>query len=436
MPSDFTYHNWAETIQCHPGEYDQPTTVEEVVQIVRRAEAEGKVVRVFGGRHSWSKFVLTDGALLNLDSLNKILAIDPDTHQVTIQAGMRIKDLVNILQYAGLGLKNLGSIMEQSFAGAISTGTHGTGRTLGSLHTQVVGMKIVSGGGKILEISSDDSNYAEMLSAAQVSLGALGVVVELTLQCVPLYNVRLKAWSEPYEDVLSRLDTLIADNQRVRFYWLSGTDEIYVNTMNDTDDPSHAVSPFMRWFRETVLRHDVLAALMEIGNHFPNAIGSINRFEAFVGYSEIDEVGPYFQELPVGVYPRHIESEYAVPIERSAEAIRICRTIVERHDNQVTLPTEFRFVQGDNAMLSPAAGRDSCYICAQTSDMDLAMAYFNDFEPAMKQLGGRPHWGKILTLTAAEVEAMYPDYHRFVALRRELDPRGTFASDGIRELFG
>lgn len=432
MSSHFTYRNWDRTLSCRPREFHQPSSIAEVIRVVRDAEATGSVVRVFGATHSWSSFVLTDDVLLNLDRLCHVVVIYPDNLRITVQAGIRIKDLVQVLHSVGLALPNVGSVMEQSIAGAISHGTHGTGKSIGCLHTQVVGMKIVSGGGEMLEISEADT---DLLAAARVSLGALGVIVEVTLKCVPIYNVHLKAWPVDFDEALAQVDQLLDENQRVRFYWLPGAKKMYINTMNDTKETSTGTSPLVRWLRDRLLRHHTLALLMGIGDRFPSAIGAINRFEARVGYNLIDEIGPYFEQLPIGVSPLHTEMEYSVPIERTADAMRETRRIVEAHGNQATLPQEFRFAHSDNAMLSPAFGRDSCYVCAQTSNNELAAKYFRDFEPAMKEMGGRPHWGKVFTLTPAEAEKMYPRYHEFCQLRRRIDPKDTFASKRIRDLF-
>lgn len=433
MRGDGVFHNWARNVQCRPSEFYQPSSVMEVVQIVHRAEAAHKVIGVYGAWHSTSQLVRTEGILINLDRLSQILTIDREKQQVTVQAGIRIKDLIIALRRVGLALRNLGSIMEQSIAGAISTGTHGTGLGLGCLHTHVVAMKIVTGGGQVVTLSRDQDPF--LFRAAQVSLGALGIIVEVTLQCVPFYHVHLKGWAAPQDQVLAQLEELTQNNERIRFYWLAGTDLLYINTLNSTDAPASPASPAKRWFRDRFLRHHLVGLLMRFGDTFPNTIAHINRLEAFAGYEKIDEVGPYYDEIPVGVYPLHYECEYAVPMEKAVESIHLNREIVQAHGNRVTVPIEFRFVQGDDALLSPVYKQDSCYICAETSGKDLAEAYFADFEPAMKGLGGRPHWGKEFSLTTQEAAALYPEYETFREIRCRLDPKQTFANDFIRTLF-
>jgi hypothetical protein len=182
---------------------------------------------------------------------------------VTVQAGIRIKELNRILPQHGLATRNLGSIGEQSIAGAISTATHGTGIKLGSLHTQVVGMELVAGDGRLLSLSEDTD--PELMAAARVSLGALGVITQVTLPCVPYYNLERKAQPLPFEEVLDRTDDLVNDNERVRLYWLPYTDVIQVATMNSTEGPPTPRSRYKEWFRDVVVRRELMELLVETG---------------------------------------------------------------------------------------------------------------------------------------------------------------------------
>ena len=203
--SNHRFQNWAQTIACKPASYCQPDIENDVSDIVRNAAANHKHVRVAGAGHSWAPLALTRDVLLNLDNLNTSLIADILKRRYTVQAGIRLKNLIPRLRLDGLALANLGSITEQSIAGAISTGTHGTGLTLGSIGTQIVGAKIVKGNGDVVSITDQDP---DRLNAARLSLGALGIITEVTIQCVPDYNLELTAYWAKFDDVVDQMETL------------------------------------------------------------------------------------------------------------------------------------------------------------------------------------------------------------------------------------
>ena len=182
--TEYRFRNWDGSLACRPGHFYQPESEEEVLGIVREASDVGGTVRTVGAGHSWSPLVLTDDTLINLDKLDRVVSVDAEQQRVTVQAGIRIKELNRLLPRYGLAMRNLGSIGEQSIAGAISTATHGTGIKLGALHTQVVGIELVTGEGGLLSISEETD--PELMAATRVSLGALGVITQVTIQCVIL----------------------------------------------------------------------------------------------------------------------------------------------------------------------------------------------------------------------------------------------------------
>jgi sugar-1,4-lactone oxidase-like protein len=430
----YIFRNWDRSLACHPKRFFQPKTEEEVIEIVRNVSREGGTVRTFGAGHSWSPVAITDGTLLNLDNLNRIVSVDAEKKQVTVQAGIRLKELNALLPKHGLAMANLGSISEQSIAGAISTGTHGTGIRFGSLSTQIVAMNLVTGAGKVLQLSLD--RQPEMMAAARLSLGALGVITQVTIQCVESFNLSLHAELRPFDEVLDGLDTLNRENERVRLYWLPGTDAIYVMTLNHTDQAPTPQQPILEWFNNIFLRRAFLAFLFEAGYRLPGLIEKINQFNAKVGFLKEKRVARSDRLLNVPDIPRHQESESAVPIERTAEAVRLTRKIIKENNYKVSVPVEMRFVAADELMLSPAYHHAVCFVGAYTYSLVFANPYYKGFDLAMKSLGGRPHWGKVLSLTTAEANQFYPMFQRFNEIRKELDPAGIFANKFIRDLFG
>ena len=430
----YTFRNWDRTLVCKPQHFYQPESEEEVIEIVRNVGRAGGTARTVGAGHSWSPLVITDGALLNLDHLNRVVSVDSERKQVTVQAGIRIKELNALLPKHGLALTNLGSIAEQSIAGAISTGTHGTGLRFGSLSTQIVGMNLVTAEGRLLQISLDQQ--PELMAAARVSLGALGVITQVTIQCVQAFNLYLQAEPRAFDEVLQNIDALNRENDRVRLYWFPGTEVIYVMTLNHTDQSITPRRPTIEWFKNVAIRHDLMALLIRAGHRVPDLVDRINQFETRVGFVKETQVAQSDRLLNIPMPPRHQESEYAVAVENTAEAIRLTRRIIEENNYKVSVPVEVRFVASDEDMLSPAYRRTVCYVGAYTYSENFAQPYFKGFERAMKSLDGRPHWGKRHSLTTAEAQQVYPMFNRFNEIRKELDPTGLFANPFIRGLFG
>ncbi|PYS17747.1 MAG: hypothetical protein DMG11_34425 [Acidobacteria bacterium] len=215
--SNYTFENWAHTLKFKPERFCEPASEADVIAIVKDALARGETVRTQGGGHSWSDFVVTDKTLIQLDKLNKGLIADVLKRRYTVQAGIRLKDLINNLALDGLAMKNLGSMTEQSIAGAISTGTHGTGLRLGNISSSIVGMKLVTGTGDLLTIKESDG---DLLDAARVSIGTLGIITEVTIEVVPLYDLDHNTYFCKFDDVIDKIDTLNQENERFLIWWL------------------------------------------------------------------------------------------------------------------------------------------------------------------------------------------------------------------------
>jgi L-gulono-1,4-lactone dehydrogenase len=430
------WQNWAQTLQFQPDLFCQPETVDDVVQLVKDARAKKKCVRVQGAEHShsWSQFVATNDVLVSLDNLAKPLIADVLKNRYTIQAGVRLKDLVQILAKDNLGLKNLGSIMEQSIAGATATGTHGTGLRLGNLATQIVGMKVVTGTGDVKTIDETDM---KTLRAARVNFGALGIVVEVTLDCVKNYDLEFSAYWCELDDVLDKIDVLNQENDRMRIWWtpkpLFGMKhDTIISTMNTPGTPRGILKDFENLTpdQESRLAHNSLPLDLDV---LFTMIGEIavdpNRKVLLSRYT-----GNYVQVLTIPLLPiLHRECEYAIPVENTRDALVHLRRIMQEGDFGTTLPVEVRFVAKDDTLLSPVSGRDACYIGVNT--MNNANELFQRWEPLAKSLQGRPHWGKHFTMTRSEMESMYPGYAEFAALRAAWDPDNVFANSLISDLF-
>lgn len=431
---NYTFTNWGESLTIRPRNYYRPANEDELVAIVNQVAREGSTLRVVGAGHAWSPIAIDEDNMVNLDALDRVIAVDAASRRVTVQAGIRIKALNDALAQHGLALPNLGSLAEMSFAGASTTGTHGTGVRLGNMATTIVGMTLITADGRRLTIDGDRD--PELLSAARVSIGMLGVIAQVTIQCVPAYDLELLAWPMPYDEAVDNLDSLLATNERVRFYWFANTDVIQVTTMNATTKPRSHANPILTYFKEVLLDTDLLHLFDEVGYVIPGLVAPLNKFGAKVGWTREERVDRWDKILTITMPPKHDECEYSIPVENTKSALKAFPALVDKDNLKLNIPLEVRFTAADENMLSPAHGRASSYIGAYTFGERFAKALYSDFEPFMKQLGGRPHWGKSLTLTAAEARAMYPKYDRFNELRRELDPKGVFANRFTREVFG
>jgi len=426
--SHHTFENWARTLRFKPERFCEPADEAQVVAIVKDAAARGGHVRVQGGGHSWSDFIVTDDTLVSLDKLNRGLVADVLKKRYTVQAGIRLHNLLDNLTNDGLALKNLGSITQQSIAGATATGTHGTGIRLGNLSTYIVGMKLVTGTGDVLTITDKDT---ELLNAARVSIGALGIVTEVTLECVPIYNVDNAAYFCRFDEVVDRFDALNQENERFLMWWLvpavGPKDNVFLVTHNNTGTPAGALG------QADVVASGITEPLPMDTNDLLNMALRLIRRQGCTRV--LKRTGRYDRELTLPLLPVfHREFEYAFPTENSAPVLRALKRIFEEHDIAITLPVEVRWVARDHTLLSPCNGRDVCYI--GVSSQPNANEVYARLEPIFKHYGGRPHWGKHFSLTRREVQEMYPDtYDTFARIRKELDPKGVFGNTLLRELF-
>ncbi|HSE40715.1 MAG TPA: D-arabinono-1,4-lactone oxidase [Acidobacteriota bacterium] len=415
--SNFTFRNWGQTITCKPESYCQPDTENDVVQIVQQAIVNNKRVRVVGAGHSWAPLVLTRDILINLDKLTRMLQLVMPGRRVKIEAGMRLKHLISRLRDDNLGLRNIGSITEQSIAGAISTGTHGTGLTLGSIGTQIIAVQLVTGTGDILTITEQDP---DRLNAARLNLGALGIITQLTLQCVDDYELECATYWCKFDSIVDKMETLAQQNTRVKFWWLIPPIGAKDNVIMTTENPVGAsASP----------ASSVEGLPMDTIGILDNLSGAASEIHPFLKFT-----GKYDQVMTIPLLPvLHRECEYAIPVGKTAEALRAFKRAVEEQNLSLTLPLEVRFVAKDNTLLSPANQQDVSYIGVATQPN--ANEVIQRFEPIMKRLGGRPHWGKCFSLTRAEAEAMYPDYQKFRTIRNEFDPNRVFSNEFLKYFF-
>lgn len=430
--TSYRFRNWAKTHACQAAACHQVRGEDEIVELVRRARRRGVRLKAVGGGHSWSDIALTDGELVRLDGHDAVLAVDRERCQVTVQAGIRLRQLNALLPEHGLGLSNLGSIAEQSIAGATATGTHGTGIRFGNLATQVVALRLVTGAGEVRELSA--AQDPELFSAARVGLGALGIVSSVTLQCEPAFRLEERAFALPFARALAEMDALVEEHEHVKFWWMPHTDSVQVFTCTRTS-ASLRRRAVRRWIDRSPVTRWLFAGLLGLSRLVPAAIPTLNRVinvAYFRPGQRVDRSDRVFNTI---MPPVHRETEYGIPRAQAAAALGQLRELIERQRLHVNFFVELRFVAGDDLLMSPCYGRPSCLIGAYMYPSRSLETYFREFERLMVEFDGRPHWGKEFTAGAATLRRVCPGYERFDAIRRQLDPDGVFENDFVRRVF-
>jgi FAD-linked oxidoreductase len=416
------WRNWSGSQRCAPARVLEPRTRAEVAAAV----AEGPV-RVAGAGHSFSGGVPTDGTLLRLDALDRVLAVDGE--RVRVEAGIRLHALSRELLARALAMPNLGDIDVQSLAGALATGTHGTGVRLPILSAQVESVELVLADGSERVLDAGDE-----LLAARVSLGALGVVVAVTLRCVPAFRLLGVDAPLPLDDVLATLQERAGAHDHFEFWTFPHSDIALTRTNDRTDDPPRGPGRVRAYASDILLDNYALYVVSRAARAFPRAIPRLNRFASGAASSRerVDWSHAVFASPRL---VRFEEMEYSIPRERAAEAVDAVKAILERHP--VSFPIELRFVRGDDALLSPAHGRDSAYLAIHLFEGMPYEAPFREVEALLSsEFEGRPHWGKRSFLGAAELAGRYPGWDAFQRVRRELDPEARFANAWVRHVLG
>lgn len=430
-----TWQNWGRSASVRPVRVEFPRTVEAVQRSVRAAAASGLKVKAVGAGHSFTGIAVAPGVLLDLTDLSGLVDVDRERSRVTLLAGTRLHQVPTLLAPYGLAMENLGDIDRQSISGAISTGTHGTGARFGGISTQVVGATLVTASGELLVVSETEN--AELLPAVALGLGALGILVHVTLQCVPAFVLHAVEHPEGLQDVLESLDRRAAESDHFEFYWFPHTDRAMTkyNTRLPESAPRHPLSPVGKWFDDIVVGNGLHQVACSVAKAIPSTIPPINRLSVKVwGDREFSDASTAVFATSRGV--RFREMEYAVPVENLRPAFDAFRALVDERGWRISFPVEVRFAAADDRWLSTAHGRASGYIAVHRYWREDPTEYFEAVEQIMLSFGGRPHWGKMHTLDAGILRERYPRFDDFVALRDRLDPDRMFSNAYLDRVLG
>jgi L-gulono-1,4-lactone dehydrogenase len=427
------WRNWTGDERCRPAALVRPRSHDELSTALAAARSRGSRVRAVGAGHSFSDIACSEGTLVSLEQMRDVLDVDRASGLVRVQGGITINELSRRLDEHGLAMANLGDIDVQSIAGAISTATHGTGARLGNISSQVVALKLVLADGSPIEC--DAEREPEVLRAARVGLGALGVVSEVTLRCVPAFTLRGIDEPAPLQQTLERFEQLVQGNDHFEFFVFPYADVALTRTNNRTEEQARPRGRLGAWANDVLLTNHAFGLFCRLSRRLPGAIPQVNRLVTrLASRSERVERSASIFASPRLV--RFTEMEYALPRERTPEAVRRVMEMIERRGLAVPFPIEVRTVAADDAFLSTAAGRDSGYVAVHMFEGMEWRGYFEAVESIMDELGGRPHWGKRHFQTAATLRARYADWERFQAVRARLDPGGTFANAWTERVLG
>ena len=431
------WRNWAGTATATPARWAQPRNEAEIAAAVKAAAAAGLQVRALGSGHSFTPAAATDGLALDLSLWTGITAADTRTGLVTVRSGTTLRALNAALAELGLAMANLGDIDAQTIAGALSTGTHGTGARLGGLATQVEALDLILADGSLVTCSA--SARPELFAAARVGLGALGVITAVTLRCEPSFTLAADERPMPVELVIEEFDSLVASNDHFEFYWFPYGRQALVKRNNrlapGASAPAARMPGWRRFWEFEVMENAAFGTLCRLGRAAPRFIPSLNRLSSAALSARSYTDASY----RVFITPRRVhfvESEYAVPRESLAGVLAELRRAVPRLAQPVMFPVEVRVAAADDIWLSTAHGRDTAYVAIHQYIGLPYRAYFDMFESVVAGVAARPHWGKLHSLDAGQLGPRYPRFDDFRRVRAEVDPEDRFGNPYLSRVLG
>lgn len=401
-----TWTNWVGNQSSFPAFSATPRDEAQVAELVRQAAERGLGVRAAGAGHSFTPVVQTDGLHLDLSALRGVVATDTVRRRATALAGTPIHDFYEPLWHAGLALRNQGDIDTQHIAGAVATATHGSGTRYTSLSGAVRSMRLVTATGEVITIGEDQP---DLLHAAQVSVGMLGVVTQLELAVTDAYRLRQQVSLRSWDDVMEHWDELVSEHRHFGFFWLPSEES---GTLYNLD--GHG---------EQMADQCYVKVYDEVDADLPD------------DDSEGRRVDRCYRIFPMVYDANFHELEYFVPLEDGPQALQAMRKLMLASLPDSVYPLEVRTVGADEAFLSPQYRTATTVISVSGKPGTDYWAYLRSVDALLADFSARVHWGKLHFLTPERLHRLYPRADDFISRRRELDPQGIFLNDHLRPLF-
>jgi FAD-linked oxidoreductase len=429
------WQNWGRSEKVRPARVERPASADAVQRAVAAAVRQGMRLKAIGAGHSFTGIAVAPGVQLELGDLRGVIAVDEARARVTLAAGTNLYQLPELLRPYGLALQNMGDIDRQTIAGATSTGTHGTGGRFGGLATQIVALTLVTGTGEVLTVSETENS--ELLPAARLGLGALGVIVDITIQCVPAFLLEAVERPEPLDATLETYLERSATADHFEFYWFPHTETALTktNTRLPVEAGRKPLGAVGRWFDDELLANGVYRGVCAVGTAVPAIVPPFSRLaQRLTGNRDFTDHSP--RVFVTNRTVRFREMEYAIPREAVPDALREVYALIERRGWRISFPIEVRSAAADDNWLSTAHGRETGYIAVHRYFRENPEQYFRAVEEIMMTHDGRPHWGKMHYRDAESLRATYPRFDDFLAVRDRLDPERTFAHAYLTRVLG
>lgn len=428
-----SWRNWAGNQRCAPNRIERPLTEAQLQAIVKKAAAAGQRVRAVGSGHSFTAVACTDDVMVSLEHLNMVRDIDKANNLVTVQAGIDLAHLNSRLAKAGLAMTNLGDIAYQSLAGAVSTGTHGTGLAFGGIAAQIRSLRLVTAAGKTVDCSPEDN--ADLFHVARVGLGVFGIITEITLDVEPAFNLHAIEGPRPLHEVLDSWLDDVAAHDHYEFFWIPGSDMAMTKTNRRTQDPI-ARQPKTKHFVDKIVGENIAFGVMaKIAKYRPSMIPKFSKV-LIDSVGDADFTDESHRVFASSRWVKFVEMEYGVPLAAVPEIVRRIEQAVQEAGIDLLFPIEVRAAGADDIPLSTAHGRDSGYIAVHRGKGMVYRPYFELVEAIMNEFEARPHWGKMHFQTASTLAPRYPEWEEFQRVRAEYDPNGVFSNDYTDRVLG
>jgi L-gulonolactone oxidase len=431
------WHNWSRTVAASPVVIARPSDEDDVIALVRAAYRDRKTLKVVGAGHSCSQVAVGAQTLVSLDAMTGMVAFDRAKRTATFAAGTSLRQINEELAGLGMALPNLPAIDAPTIAGAIATGTHGSGLAHGSLADSVTGLRIVTSPGIAIDVHD-----SEQLDAMRVHLGCFGIVTRVKLAVVDAFDLACHEQRLPLDDVLANLDE--RNEQMFGLWWFPHVDDAIARTLTQVrrnDRPRPRVSAWVSTVLVANRLHEALlyASARGFGNgatvnarHLRTAFGPR-------GHSRTGE-GTSAEMLTSTILIRQRVLEYGIPYVQAVDTLRALQRLIIERQLVLHAPIDVRFSRAESAWLGLAHGRATCYIgIVGYLPFGREIGYepaFRAIDELLRAAGGRPHWGKVHYQDATSLRGVYPRFDDFTKLRENLDPTGLFVNPYLERVLG